>query len=54
MCTIIRKKERYFIRHINKRVSYADRQKIKRTTYYLFWVIPIFIKDEIVGGDYEI
>lgn len=51
---MIRKTERFFIKRINKSTSFGfDTQYMKRTTYWLFFIIPIFTKDEFIKGDYE-
>jgi len=51
---MIRKTERVFVKKINKiGDSYLGRQGIRRTTYWLLWIIPIFTKDEVVTGDLE-
>ncbi|MET3505543.1 hypothetical protein [Halalkalibacter oceani] len=46
---MIRKTEKYYF----KKVGYYGKQKRKSTTYWLLWILPIFTKDEILGGDYE-
>lgn len=51
---MIRKTERFFIKRINRNTTRSyDTQHIKRTTYWLFFIFPIFIKDEVIKGDYE-
>lgn len=53
---MIVKREKYFIRYF-KKYSWDDlrtvSQNCKRTSYWLLGVIPIFIKTEIIKGDYE-
>ena len=56
---MIRKTERYFKKRVTryksalKKFNEYGQQNIKRTTYWLFWIVPIFIKDEVQSGDYE-
>lgn len=54
---MIRQTEKWFIRKINKvnRGSFTDYEKqyVRRTTFWLLWIIPIFTKDEVVKGQYE-
>ncbi|AMQ66540.1 DNA/RNA helicase-like protein [Bacillus phage Shbh1] len=51
---MVRVTERYYIKKINKLLGkYYGKQQRKRTTYWLFWILPIFSKDEVVSGDYE-
>lgn len=57
---MIRKTERYYIKRVvthkamtKRSFNEYGRQQRKRTTYWLFYIIPIFISDEVVGGDYE-
>lgn len=50
------KKEKYYLKKINRQGKYRtsyDTQKMKKTTYLLFGVIPIFVNYEVVGGEYE-
>ncbi len=56
---MVRKTEKYYIKKIKtykskyrKFNSYGE-QKVKRTTYWLFLVIPIFIKEEVLKGEFE-
>lgn len=49
------RKEKYYIKKINvidKHKCY-DTQKRRRITYLLFGIIPIFINDEVISGEYE-
>lgn len=53
---MIVKKEKYYIKKINiidKKYGCYDTQNRKKTTYLLFGIIPIFISDEVIGGEYE-
>jgi hypothetical protein len=51
---MVRKTEKWFIKKVNKiGKQYYGSQNVKRTTYWLFWIIPIFSKDEVIKGDYE-
>lgn len=52
---MFRKTERFFKKKVltYKSLKEYGTQNIKRTTYWLFWVIPVFTKDEVVSGDYE-
>lgn len=50
------KREKYFVKRW-KSASYMDfrdkSQRCKRTSYWLFGIIPVFIKTEVIGGDYQ-
>lgn len=53
---MIVKREKYFIRYFKKYISdkfNTASQECKRTSYWLFGIIPVFIKTEILKGDYE-
>jgi hypothetical protein len=51
---MLRKTEKYYVKRINKICdSFYGSQQRKRTTWWLFFIIPIFIKDELIRGDYE-
>jgi hypothetical protein len=55
---MLRKTEKYFKKRINERhrgktYYMYDLQYIKRTTYWLLWIIPIFSKEEVQKGEYE-
>jgi hypothetical protein len=51
---MIRKTEKYYRKEINKiGKNYYGSQSIKRTTYWFLWIIPVFVKNEIISGDYE-
>ena len=51
---MIVKREKYFIKKVNKiGRKYFGQQKIKRTSFWLLGVIPLYIRNEIIGGDWE-
>ena len=51
---MIVKREKYYIKKINKiGNTYYGSQKIKRTSFWLLGIIPLYIKNEVVSGDYE-
>lgn len=48
------KREKYFIKRINKiNKTFYGEQKIKRTSYWLVGIIPLYIKNEVINGDWE-
>ena len=55
---MIRKTEKYYTKRIrkykgvNRTYDEYGTQYIKKTTYWLLFIIPIFIKNEVVKGDY--
>jgi hypothetical protein len=50
---MFKKTEKWFIKKINKiNNSTFDKQQIRKTTYWLLF-IPMYIKYEVVSGDYE-
>lgn len=53
---MIRKTESHFRKSIRKNEVFDKYgyQYIKRTTYWLFWIFPIYSSDEVVSGDYEV
>ena len=56
---MIRKTEKYYKKKIItykskiKEFNEYGKQNIKRTTCWLFFIIPIFIKEEVLNGEYE-
>lgn len=53
---MIIKREKYYIKHFKKDSysKYKDgKQYLKRTSYWLFGIIPLYIKIEVQSGDYE-
>ena len=56
---MIRKTEKHYTKRIrkykgvNRTYDEYGTQYIKKTTYWLLFIIPIFIKNEVVKGDYE-
>ena len=51
---MIVKREKLFIKRINKiSKTIYDIQKIKRTSFLLLGIFPLYIKDEIISGNYE-
>lgn len=51
---MIRKTEKYYTKRVNKiGDSYYGQQCRKRTIYWFLFIIPIFVKDEVIRGDYE-
>lgn len=56
---MIRKTEKYYTKRVCtnkssiKGFNNYGSQSIKKTTYWLFWIVPIFSKREIIGGSYE-
>jgi len=52
---MIVKREKYYTKYWNTGNSIYDHhsQKRKRTTYWLFGIIPVFINIEVLSGDYE-
>ena len=51
---MIVKREKCFIKKVNKiGRKYFGKQKIKRTSFWLLGVIPLYIRNEIIGGDWE-
>lgn len=48
------KREKYYIRRINKiGNTYYGRQKIRRTSFWLLGTIPLYVKNEVLSGDFE-
>lgn len=51
------KKEYFFEKPINIRKIaskyYYDKVRVNRKIYFLFWIIPIFLKDTTVSIDYS-
>lgn len=52
---MIVKKERYYIKKINRKSYFQsfDTQKIKQTSFWLLGIIPLYIKNEVIEGQYE-
>jgi hypothetical protein len=53
---MIVKREKYFIKYFKKYSTdtfSTGSQQCKRTSYWLFGFIPLFIKTEVIKGDYE-
>lgn len=51
---MIKVTEKLYIKKINKiGFNYYEKQKRKRTTYWLFWIIPILVLDKVISGNYE-
>lgn len=48
---MIVKREKYYVKRING--SLYDRQRRKKTSFWLFGIIPLYIKTEVLSGDYE-
>lgn len=48
---MIIKREKFYIKRING-IMY-DMQKRKRTSFWLFGIIPLYIKEEVLSGNYE-
>lgn len=44
------KREKLYIKRINGNMQM---QKRKKTSFWLFGIIPLYIKDEVLSGDYE-
>ena len=49
---MIVKREKYYTKSWKRAYGYNS-QKCKRTSYFLFGFIPVYIKNEVIGGDYE-
>lgn len=48
------KREKYYKKKINKSGTwYYELQRRKRTSFWLFGIIPLYIKDEYISGDFE-
>lgn len=56
---MIKKTEKYYIKRIRtykgstRKFDKYGTQNIKITKYWLFFIIPIFVKQEVLRGDYE-
>lgn len=51
---MIIKKEKYYLKIINRRGRYIyDTQRVKRTSYLLLGILPLYIKHEVISGSYE-
>jgi hypothetical protein len=50
---MIVKREKYYIKYINKTKYSVGKQQRKRTSFWLLGIIPLYIKDEVINGDYE-
>lgn len=48
---MIVKREKYYVKRING--NPYDGQRRKKTSFWLFGVIPLYVKDEVLSGDYE-
>lgn len=49
------KKEKYYAKQVNKTTLFGcGYQYRKRTSFLLFGFIPVYIKDEVIDGKYEI
>lgn len=49
------KRERYYIKRVKKDgyITKVGKQNVKQTSFWLFGIIPLYIKNEIINGDYE-
>lgn len=49
------KRERYYIKRVKKDgyITKVGKQNVKQTSFWLFGVIPLYVKNEIINGDYE-
>lgn len=50
---MIVKREKYYTKRFGKIGTYYKKQQRKRTSFWLFGIIPLYIKDEVISGDYE-
>lgn len=53
---MIVKREKYFVKRwkSGSYMSFRDKsQRCKRTSYWLVGIIPVFIKTEVIDGDYQ-
>jgi hypothetical protein len=51
---MIIKREKYFTKKINRIGDFCyDTQYIKQTSFWLFGIIPLYIKNEVQKGRYE-
>lgn len=52
---MIVKREKYYTWYStkDKGIYFLKSQRRKRTSYWLLGIIPLFIKTEVLGGDYE-
>ncbi len=50
---MIVKREKYYVKRINRIGAYSESQNRKRTSFWLFGIIPLYIKDEVLSGAYE-
>ena len=50
---MIVKREKYYVKYLGKYAYKMSKQFIKRTSYWLFGIIPLYIKNEVQDGEYE-
>lgn len=51
---MIVKREKYYTKRFGKiGNTYYKQQQRKRTSFWLFGIVPLYIKDEVISGDYE-